>query len=113
MRWWGGEEDVRRTVARRAVVPLECNLPEFCCQNLDIVKYVPLRDSTHIYIYICTAHLNHAHIFMQPLGRTSLYILSFMETIFCHICVPDGRKLTVRQLRSSLCLEIEVNTTAG
>ena len=45
----GAEEDVRRTVARRAVVPLECNLPEFCCQNLDIVKYVPLRDSTHIY----------------------------------------------------------------
>ena len=83
---------------------------EFCCQNLDIVNYVSLRDSTQ---YICTAHLDRANIFMQPLGRTSLYILSFMETIFCHICVPDGRKLTVRQLRSSLCLEIEVTTTAG
>ena len=38
------------------------------------------------------------YIFVVSLGRTSLYILSFMETIFCHNCVPDGRKLTVRQL---------------
>ena len=66
--------------------------PEFCCQNLDIVNYVLLRDSTHIY----TAHLDRAHIFMQPLGRTSLYILSFMETNFCHNCIPDGRQLSVR-----------------
>ena len=36
------------------------------------------------------------YIFVVSLGRTSLYILSFMETKFCHNCALDGQQLTVR-----------------